>query len=93
MTFEELKEQYELQVLRSMAYKDDLVQTLDRLAESRSLLTRERQKRQNLEQENEQLKKELKEERIGNSQAEEPPLHEQIEVNKEYHRKRAEAAG
>ncbi|PAD58267.1 hypothetical protein CHH92_20965 [Bacillus sonorensis] len=69
MTFEELKEQYELQVLRSMAYKDDLVQTLDRLAESRSLLTRERQKRQNLEQENEKLKKELKEERISNSQA------------------------
>ncbi|MBU8786785.1 MULTISPECIES: hypothetical protein [Bacillus] len=76
MTFEELKKkheelkaQFERQALKAAAYKDEMNQTHDRLAEARSLYMYERQRRQNLEQENEQLKKELQEERIGNSQA------------------------
>lgn len=53
----------------------------------------ELQKRQNLEQENENLKKELQEERIGNSQVEDEVIEmNQVEANKEYHEKRAEAA-
>lgn len=53
----------------------------------------ELQKRQNLEQENEKLKKELQEERIGNLQAEDEVIEmNQVEANKEYHEKGAEAA-
>ncbi|QNU01686.1 hypothetical protein H8Z86_07195, partial [Bacillus licheniformis] len=48
---------------------------------------------QNLEQENEKLKKELQEERIGNLQAEDEVIEmNQVEANKEYHEKGAEAA-
>ncbi|PAE70555.1 hypothetical protein [Bacillus licheniformis] len=100
MTFEELKKQnddlkiqLEMQTLKSAAYKEEMVQAHDRLAETRSLYMYERRTRQNLEQENEKLKKELQEERIGNSQAEDEVIEmNQVEANKEYHEKRAEAA-
>ncbi|MEC1824119.1 hypothetical protein ABE321_16115 [Bacillus paralicheniformis] len=93
MTYEELVEQLNRQALKAAAYREELSQAHDRLAESRSLYMNEVQKRQNLEQENEKLKKELQEERIGNSQAEDEVIEmNQVEANKEYYEKRAEAA-
>ncbi|MEC1470447.1 hypothetical protein P9D47_20760 [Bacillus haynesii] len=70
MTYEELREQLNRQTLKAEAYREELNQAHDKLADSRSLYMNELLKRQNLEQENEKLKKELQEERLSNSQAE-----------------------
>jgi len=81
MTYEELAEQLNRQALKAAAYREELSQAHDRLAESRSLYMNELQKRQNLEQEIERLKKELQEERLSNSQAEDEATEEE-EKNK-----------
>ncbi|MED1234767.1 hypothetical protein [Bacillus paralicheniformis] len=92
-TYEQLQEQYELTVLKSASYKETLDKAHNDLAEIKAFYMREKQKRKNLEQEVEKLKKELQEERIGNSQAEDEVIEmNQVEANKEYHEKRAEAA-
>ncbi|MDA7028447.1 hypothetical protein PJ311_18070 [Bacillus sp. CLL-7-23] len=67
-TYEQLEEQYELTVLKSASYKETLDQAHNDLAEVKAFYMREKQKRQNLEQEVEMLKKELQEERVGLSQ-------------------------
>ncbi|NPC93634.1 hypothetical protein HOO54_15680 [Bacillus sp. WMMC1349] len=67
-SYEQLEEQYELTVLKSAAYKETLDQAHNDLAEVKAFYMREKQKRQNLEQEVEKLKKELQEERVGHSQ-------------------------
>lgn len=69
-TYEQLEEQYELTVLKSASFKEALDKAHNDLAEIKAFYIREKQKRQNLEQEVEKLKKELQEERLSNSQAE-----------------------
>lgn len=93
LTYEQLQEQYELTVFKSASYKEALDKAHSEIADYKAFYHREKQIRQNLEQENEKLKKELQEERIGNSQAEDEVIEmNQVEANKEYHEKRAEAA-
>ncbi|XBO86403.1 hypothetical protein AAGG52_01195 [Bacillus licheniformis] len=60
MTYEELREQLNRQTLKAEAYREELNQAHDKLADSRSLYMNELLKRQNLEQENEKLKKSFK---------------------------------
>ncbi|MED1633469.1 hypothetical protein [Bacillus licheniformis] len=93
LTYEQLQEQYELTALKSSSFREALDKAHGELADCKAFLHRERQIRQNLEQENEKLKKELQEERIGNSQVEDEVIEmNQVEANKEYHEKRAKAA-
>ncbi|UZN53004.1 hypothetical protein [Bacillus paralicheniformis] len=77
LTYEQLQEQYELTALKSASFREALDKAHSELADCKAFLQRERQIRQNLEQENENLKKELQEERIGNSQAEDDVIEEQ----------------
>ncbi|MCY8663722.1 hypothetical protein P9D54_13045 [Bacillus haynesii] len=70
LTYEQLQEQYELTAFKSSSFREALDKANGEIADCKAFLLRERQIRQNLEQENERLKKELQEERLSNLQTE-----------------------